>query len=389
MLALTCNLARLLTATSIVLLCSAACTPSEKPAESHDKAPPTVDAAVLSSTDEFQATSQDLGPRKEMPGAPLYMQHCAHCHDGSVTKAPHFSWLEMLTPTTLLTSLSDGLMRTQAAHLNDQERLDIAEYVTRARVAAQTTPLPRCTKTTNLHLDAPPLEIGWGHDTNRHTTLTQGAIDSDTVPTLELKWAFTYPGAMRARSQPAVGWDNIYTGSQDGTVYAFDLDSGCVQWTFNASAEVRTGIVLTSTETNTPIAMFGDILARLYAINAHTGELIWSLKADDHPSATLTGTPALYQNTLYVPVSSLEVIPAAEPDYACCTFRGSVLAVDITTGETKWRHYTIPEAPSVTGQTSVGTNMCTIRGSRMEQPDHRRGPSALVRRHRRKLLHPC
>ena len=46
--------------------------------------------ATLQSTDDFQATNSDFGPREEMPGAPLYAQHCAHCHDGSVPKAPHF-----------------------------------------------------------------------------------------------------------------------------------------------------------------------------------------------------------------------------------------------------------------------------------------------------------
>ena len=57
--------------------------------------------AQLESTDQFQATSGDFGPREEMPGAALYGTHCASCHAGQVPKAPHLSWLEMMTPAAV------------------------------------------------------------------------------------------------------------------------------------------------------------------------------------------------------------------------------------------------------------------------------------------------
>ncbi len=115
----------------------------------------------------------------------------------------------------------------------------------------------------------------------------------------------------------------VFVGSQDGTVYAFDLETGCVRWTFAARAEVRTGITLGKRGPDkAPTAYFGDIIANLYAIDAETGELIWQTSADDHHSATLTGTPAFAEGNLYVPCLSLEVVTAADPDYACCTFRG-------------------------------------------------------------------
>ena len=116
-----------------------------------------------------------------------------------------------------------------------------------------------------------------------------------SVPNLKLKWAFAFPNALRTRSQPAIAMGAVFVGSQDGTVYAFDLETGCERWSFQASAEVRTAIVLKDAEDDAgaPTAFFGDILARVYAVNALTGELLWSLKVDDHPSATITGAPAL------------------------------------------------------------------------------------------------
>ena len=64
-----------------------------------------------------------------------------------------------------------------------------------------------------------------------------------------------------------------------------------------------------------------------------TGERIWSLKVDDHAAARVTGAPTLVGGRLYVPVSSLEELPGARPDYPCCTFRGSIVAIDAATGK--------------------------------------------------------
>ncbi len=324
---------------------------------------PETDApAVLESTDQFQATTADFGPREEMPGAALYARHCDSCHNGTVPKAPHFSWLEMMTPAVMLKSLTDGIMQTQAAALTDMERRHVVEYVTRAPVDTDVSyPLPMCSDEVTLEPSSAPYKVGWGHDTARFTPAAAGGVDAEQARDLELKWSFVYPNALRARSQPAVGWGAVYTGSQDGTVYAFDLASGCVHWTFQASAEVRTAVVLTATET--PLAVFGDILAKLYAVNALTGELVWSRRADDHPAATLTGSPALVDDKLFVPVSSLEVIPAADPDYPCCTFRGSVLALNVEDGTELWRHYTIPNPPQVTATTSAGTQVLSPSGA--------------------------
>ena len=209
-----------------------------------------------------------------------------------------------------------------------------------------------------------PAKVGWGHDTARFVPADVAGLSALEVPELELKWAYAYPGALRARSQPSVGYGAVYVGSYDGSVYALDLESGCARWRFQASAEVRTGIVLAERgDGEPPLAVFGDLIANLYAVNALTGEPVWSRRADDHPSATMTGTPAVVDNTIYAPVSSLEVIPAADPAYECCTFRGSLLAVELATGDTVWRHYTIPEPPAEVGRTSVGTRVMSPSGA--------------------------
>ena len=325
---------------------------------------------LLASTDDMQTGAADFD-RSTHPGKGLYEESCSGCHDGSVSRAPHFSWLEMMSASVIYEAMNVGVMSVQAAALADGEKLLITEYLTRTKLesgaALKVNEPPMCTDG-DFDLSSPAQAVNWGHDTNRYSPSTVAGLTVPEIPNLELKWAFAFPDAFRARSQPTIAMGTVFVGSQDGRVYALDLETGCARWTFSAAAEVRTGIVLSLSEApmskdNPPLAYFGDIIARFYAVNALTGELVWSLKADDHPSATLTATPAFHEGMVFVPVSSLEVIPAADPAYECCTFRGSVLAIDATNGDVLWRHHTIPGEPSEVSRTSIGTKVLSPSGA--------------------------
>ena len=354
----------------LTLLCASGCGPSSEhpPAQSEDPASDPESTAALESTDQFQATLEDLGPRDEMPGAALYAQHCVVCHQGGVSRSPTLTFLEMMTPQAVYAAMTEGIMQPQSAHLDDEQRKHIAEYVTRARLGSRTATAkaPACTgEAAEFTRSEPVPKAGWGHDTHRFVDADTAGLRADDVPKLELKWAFAYPDALRARSQPAIAMGAVFVGSQAGTVYAFDLESGCERWSFQASAAVRTGIVLgdAGAGDGAPMAFFGDILARVYAVNALTGELVWSIKADDHPDATITGTPALAEDRLLIPVSALEVVSAARIDYECCTFQGKVVAVAPATGEVIWSHSSIPTPPVEVSVTAAGTRVLAPSGA--------------------------
>ncbi len=308
----------------------------------------------VKSTDEFVARDGDGIDPATHPGNALYAANCAVCHGGGVPKAPATIWLEMMAPDAILTAMKDGVMSQQSAHLSDDEKRDVAEYLTRTSLASYTQPPAptACSGAAMKFAGSPPATTGWGHDPRRFVSADTAGLSRDDIPNLKLKWAFAYPSAVRARSQPAIGWNTIFVGSQNGTVYAFDLDSGCAKWTFRASAEVRTAIVA---DPDTRRLYFGDVLGRAYALDAFTGEEIWRRKVDEHPNATITGSPALGDEAVFIPISSLEVTSAADPDYACCTFRGAVAALNPSTGEIKWKSHTIPQPPSKHGKTSIGT----------------------------------
>lgn len=323
-------------------------------------------AAVLTSTDELQAGGE-FDNRSALPGAALYSTHCATCHLGQVYKAPHQTWLEMMSQKALYTTMTEGIMAPQASKLSEQQKVEVIEYLTSQRYTpakSASQPVNICTGDAATFAAWDNQEItGWGRDTSRYVPDAVAGLNQADLPKLRLKWSFGYAGAFRARSQPSIAMGAIYTGSQDGTVYALDLETGCVRWSFSASAEVRTGIVLGQHGETRPLAFFGDIIANLYAVDATTGELVWKISADDHPSATLTGTPAYHAGIVYAPVSSLEVTAAADPDYPCCTFRGKVIAVDANSGSTTWESYTVPEPPSQQGVSSVGTAILAPSGA--------------------------
>lgn len=323
--------------------------------------------ATLGSMDEQYAWVGDLGDRDALPGKPLYIEHCAGCHEAQVYKAPHTTWLELMSPQVLYRSITEGIMRSQAAHLSDGDKQHIVEYITQMRLgdpnAAPEVAWCEGPATEFTALDESRL-TGWGRDTSRYIPTDIAGFGGDQLSELELKWSFGFPGATRARSQPTIAMGAVFVGSQDGTVYAFDLDTGCVRWTFAARAEVRTGITLGKRGPDgIPTAYFGDIIANFYAVDASTGEQVWGISADDHHSATLTGTPAFAGGNVYIPVSSLEVITAANPDYVCCTFRGHLLAVDGNDGSIIWDSYAIPSPPASAGTTSLGTAVLAPSGA--------------------------
>ena len=351
----------------ITLVTLMGCGAKQDAASPADVSSTEAEPATLGSMDEQYAWVGDLGDRDALPGKQLYIENCAGCHEAQVYKAPHTTWLELMSPQVLYRSITEGIMQSQAAHLSDGDKQHIVEYITQMRLGDPNAgpEVAWCEDSASefTELDESQLS-GWGHDTRRYVSSEAAGFSRSQISDLELKWSFGFPASTRARSQPTIAMDAVFVGSQDGTVYAFDLETGCVRWTYAARAEVRTGITLGNRgPESTPTAYFGDIIANLYAVDANTGELIWQTSPDEHHSATLTGTPAFANGNLYVPVSSLEVVTAANPDYACCTFRGHVVAVDGNDGSMLWDSYAIPDAPSSVGTTSVGTDMMGPSGA--------------------------
>jgi polyvinyl alcohol dehydrogenase (cytochrome) len=326
-------------------------------------------ALVLGASLFLAAYAQAEADQTEPLGAALYTRHCEECHGGSVSKAPPLSLLQIMSASSILRAMESGIMQQQAATMSEAERRALAEHLTGQKLGAATLqPAPQCTgASAEFDYSDLPDQQGWGvsRDNRRYFDHSITSLTAADLPRLELKWAFAFPEAIRARSQPATAGGALYTGSQNGTVYALDQATGCIRWSFTTVAEVRTAIVVAPWEEgdSNPLLYFGDLVGNVYALNAVTGELVWRDRADDHPSLTLTAAPALYQGRLYVPMSSLEVTAAADPGYACCTFRGGVAVYDAQSGKKQWTGYTIDQPPRVVGKNAVGTDRIAPSGA--------------------------
>jgi len=196
---------------------------------------------------------------------------------------------------------------------------------------------------------------GWSPDpaNTRFQPAAQAGFSGADVPRLKLKWAFGIPNARIVRSQPAVFEGRVYIGGNDGTLYALDASTGCTFWAATASKAIRSGVAIGKAGLVDAV-FFGDAGGDVYALDTSTGRLIWGVPADPHPAATITGTPTYYDQRLYVPVSSGEEQSRRRPGYDCCTFRGSVVALDASSGKTIWKTYMAPETPSPQGKAPDG-----------------------------------
>src|SRR5436190_12387212 len=294
-------------------------------------------------------------------GEAVYRQHCAGCHNGSMPRMPNRDALKTLTPEHVETALNSFSMRRQGASLSLAERRAVAEYVTGRPAGSYRAPLDIIPKTAYCAAatsGADPLAgvawNGFGGDTRntRFQPAAAAGMPPTAVPRLKLKWAFGFPGVSASGSQVTVLVSRAFVGSRNGLVYALDAASGCIVWTFEADAGVRSTPVVGGNGPSRSV-YFGDANANAYALDMN-GKLRWKVKIDTHPDAMITGAVAHSAGRVYVPAASIEEGTAAIPTYECCTFRGSVTALDAGTGKVIWKTYTIADAPQKTTKTAGG-----------------------------------
>jgi polyvinyl alcohol dehydrogenase (cytochrome) len=298
-------------------------------------------------------------------GEAVYKQHCARCHEGTMPRMPSREALKSVTPEAIETALSSFTMRRQGAALSPAERRAVAEFLSGRPAGSYRAPLdmmPKsafCSGTATGDPLAGTAWNGWGVDqrNTRYQPAAMARLTAGDVPRLKVKWAFGLPGVSASGSQVTVAGKRAFVGSRNGMVYALDTQTGCVAWSFQADAGVRSTPVLIPGAPGAAALYFGDAHAQVYSLDATTGALKWKVKVENHPDAMITGGVATHNGRLYVPVSSLEEGTAVIPTYECCTFRGSVVALDAATGRQLWKTFTIAEPARQTTRNKAGTQL--------------------------------
>ncbi|CAF0968235.1 unnamed protein product [Rotaria sordida] len=117
-------------------------------------------------------------------------------------------------------------------------------------------------------------------------------------------------------------------------------------------------IILGLTDVNiiSHVAGYGSYII---AFDRFTGILLWQKRVSSHPASKLTSTPQLANNILFVGISSSEESYAIDPTYPCCTFQGSVVALNASTGMFLWETKMMPD----NNGTTTGYSGAAIWGS--------------------------
>jgi polyvinyl alcohol dehydrogenase (cytochrome) len=181
------------------------------------------------------------------------------------------------------------------------------------------------------------------------------AISVKSAPRLAPRWTVMMAGDVSAT--PAVVNGVVYVPDWGGYLSAIKASNGAVIWRRLVSS--YNGIA-GSVSRSDPVVDGSTLVigtqtgADIIAINTATGARKWVTKADAHPAAQITGSAVIDKNVVYVGVSSSEEASAENPDYQCCTFRGSVVALSESTGKVLWKTYTVPSNGGKPGGYSGG-----------------------------------
>lgn len=213
-------------------------------------------------------------------------------------------------------------------------------------------------------VDSPPQSVtvvapnNWlshhgNHAAWRYSTLRE--INRDTVSRLKVAWTFALGGLEGGGNWARAGLEGtplvedgfMYLSDGWGTVYKLALrpDSGRLIWKMNPGVDRDwAGLVACCGVNHRGVGLWRDRVishtldGRLIAIDKQSGAMLWERQvADPDAGETLTAAPLI--------VKDLAITGVAGAEFG---IRGWLAATDLTTGQERWRTYTIP-APGEPG----------------------------------------
>jgi polyvinyl alcohol dehydrogenase (cytochrome) len=286
-------------------------------------------------------------------GATVFEQRCKTCHEPPIERAPGKGELAARPRADIVRSLTSGVMLPMAQGLSVDQIQAVAAYLTPEAARADGTlgvdPRPAAPGAAaanepfcQTHLPLKAGDSDWpsaGVDDVSSRYQPSPGLKAKDVPKLELKWAFSMPGG----GQPTVIGDWLFVTNRNGKFYALDAKTGCVHWVVSDVISRTTPMIIRSSISPSGWATFVSVSSRVVrAFDAQTGAALWqSPVLEDHASSVLSGSPVIAGDQIFVPISSIEEATSMRKEYVCCTFRGSLAALDLKTGSLLWKTYMI------------------------------------------------
>src|SRR5712675_50944 len=202
-----------------------------------------------------------------------------------------------------------------------------------------------------------------GHDLgNSRSQPAEHDIGAGNVKRLSPRWTFTTESDVSAT--PTVDGNAVYFPDWGGNLFAVEKNSGKLIWSHKISDYdgVNGAISRVSPAVEGNQVIFGDILnskkvhngANVISVDRETGTIRWMTQVETHPAAVITGSPVIFDGVVYIGVSSNEETLALDPTYPCCSFRGSIVALDAKTGAMLWKTFDMPDNGGKPGGYSGG-----------------------------------
>ncbi len=327
-----------------------------------------------------------VGPMARIVGQAVFNKNCATCHHHAMTSAdentnkggraaPDTETLAQMTPEAIYATLTTGVMAAQAQNLANSEKRAVAEFFGgRPLGAADAGDAKNMTNhcESNPAISDLPTEgasewNGWGNglaNTRFQSALAAG-LSSDDVPHLKLKWAFGLPAGGETSGEPSVFGGRIFFGDYNSFAYSLDAATGCVYWSFHADAQIRTAALIAPIKRKGTPTPFSSATRKPISMRStrEPARFIWKRNLEQRLLSHITAAPVFYKGRLYVGLAGSEEIVSSDPHYPCCTYRGSLTALDANTGAVIWKTYTIPEEPKPTKKNALGTQLWAPAGA--------------------------
>ncbi|MBX9728789.1 MAG: PQQ-dependent dehydrogenase, methanol/ethanol family [Sphingopyxis sp.] len=167
------------------------------------------------------------------------------------------------------------------------------------------------------------------------------AITADNVDELGLAWSHEFDTNRGQEATPIVVDGTLYTTSAWSKVFAFDAATGQLKWSFDPEVPGEAGFNACCDVVNRGVAVyegkvyFGTLDGRLIALDADSGEQVWSVvTVDQSKPYTITGAPRVVKGRVLIGNGGAEY-----------GVRGYVSAYDADDGSLAWRFYTVPPGP--------------------------------------------
>jgi len=309
-----------------------------------------------------QSEPQDPTKTTDLTSEQIYQAKCAMCHDKPTGRIPPRAQIVKRSNEDIIQSLTTGSMKQWAEGFSAAQISALASYLTGKQagsIAQPGTNQNMCKEPAGPISLKEPLWNGWGRDLDNTHYQPKPGIKPEDVPRLKVKWAWTHPGPM-ATGQPTIIGDRLFVTTEAGQLFSLNAQTGCTYWNVNTGAGLRSAVSVGPLPAGSKAKFaiyFGDQKSNVTALDAETGELLWKTKVEDHLMSRITGSPVLYRDRLYVPVSSVEEVTGRDAKYPCCKFRGSLVSLDAYTGKLLWKSFTVQEEPKPFKINSAGTQM--------------------------------